>query len=367
MASSDAKSSDPTPRQLAGLVGQQRAVETIQSALTTRQIPPGWLFAGPVGVGKLTAARIAAAAANCLGNEPVSDGGLFGGPPAPAEGALPQDACGTCASCRKIAGGNHPDVRIISKAQRAAETGKRVRDLTIEQVRPLLSDLAFRPYEGRHRFFIFDDAHDLNASAQNALLKSLEEPPPSTTFVLVTDRPAALLPTVISRSRIVRFRPIPPDDAATLIARVLETSPAEARVLAAAAGGSVGRALRDDGSLYRRESRQQFLEEALGAARAGGGSLLETAEDWARRGEELPPLLHMLAAFFRDARVRGIQDPIHADLDELIASATTAGAPALDRCFAAVRTATAELRGAAQDTRLVLEHMLYEIGAALTR
>ena len=226
-----------------------------------------------------------------------------------------------CAACRKVESGNHPDVRVISKSLRQAEAGRRVRDLTIEQVRPVLSELAYAAYEGTRRVIIFDGAHDLNESAQNALLKSLEEPPPDTTFILVTDQPGRLLPTVRSRSRIVRFGPVDVALAAPLLAAQLELSEAEAQVLASTVGGSLGRALGEQGALYRRDAREAVIRDVLRAA-SSPSDIVDTAEDWSKRAEELPIVLDVLATYFRDARVV-VEDAsddqlIHRDLPHLV-------------------------------------------------
>jgi DNA polymerase-3 subunit delta' len=359
--------SDETILRFEEIVGQERAIALLQRALESGRLAHAYLFAGPEGVGKATSALAFARAANCDGGGAATpDGGLFGGsdepPPEPA--GLPTEACGECPSCRKIEHGNHPDVRIVSKALRAEEKGKRVRDLTIEQVRPLLSELAYRPYEGRRRVILLDGAHDLNASAQNALLKSLEEPPPDTTFILVTHRPGSLLPTVVSRSRIIRFGPVPAEASAPLLARKLGLEVPEARALAAAVGGSLGRALGERSHLYERSSREGTVRAVLDAASGGGTRLLDTAEEWSKQSEELPARLDIAAGFFRDAGVqRSAENPtlVHPDLRSL--SAEMDGNP--DRCFRAVRNASVEIATAAQDTRLVLEHMLAEIRTAL--
>lgn len=335
----------------ADIVGQARALELLRSEVGASRLPGCYLFVGPPGVGKFTTAFAFAAVVNCTESSKHD----------------PLDACGTCAACRKVESGNHPDVRVISKALRQAEAGRRVRDLTIEQVRPVLAELAYSAYEGTRRVIIFDGAHDLNESAQNALLKSLEEPPPDTTFILVTDQPGRLLPTVRSRSRIVRFGPVEVDLAAPLLAERLELTEAEARVLASTVSGSLGRALGEQGNLYRREAREAIIRDTLRATQSPS-DIIDTAEEWSKRAEELPIVLDVLATFFRDARI-ATESPdddtlIHRDLASTVRE-LSAPARALDACFQAVRAAATELRGAAQDRRLVLEHLLMEIGAQL--
>ena len=139
-------------------------------------MPPASIFAGPSGVGKRAAALAVAQALNCL--EPV------GG-----------DSCGTCAACTRIARGVHPDVVIVEPG----DSG----NIKIEPIRDAIDRTGFKPFEGRRRVVIVNEADAMVPQAQNALLKTLEEPPPSSIFILVTARPDSLLATV--RSRCIRL------------------------------------------------------------------------------------------------------------------------------------------------------------------
>ncbi|WP_242372729.1 DNA polymerase III subunit delta', partial [Anaeromyxobacter sp. SG26] len=215
------------------LIAQDRAVSSLRSALRRGALHHAYLFGGPEGVGKATAARLLAQAANCEA-------------PAP-EGGSRDDACGTCGPCRKIARGVHPDVlvlheeRVMAKAGRWDPKGGRApsKDIVVDQVRDVVDRrLALKRFEGRRRFVVLDPADAMNPQAQNALLKTLEEPPDDTTLVLVASSPDALLPTIRSRCLRVPFAPLP---AAAVAARLeAEGRPAgEARLAAALAGGSL--------------------------------------------------------------------------------------------------------------------------------
>ena len=121
------------------------------------------------------------------------------------------DACGACASCKRIARGVHADVLLIEPGDTGA--------IKIDQVRDAIERSAYRPFEGRRRVVILDDADAMNPDAQNALLKTLEEPPAASTFVLVTSRPDMLLPTVRSRCQRLRFGRLSPADVAAVLMR----------------------------------------------------------------------------------------------------------------------------------------------------
>ena len=138
-------------------------------------LPQSLIFAGPDGVGKRPVALAVAQRLNCLTAAPGED-----------------DACGTCSACRRIASSTHPDVVTIPGISIPGEK-------KAEAVREKIGHAAYRPFEGRHRVFIFDEADELQPVVQNVLLKTLEEPTRSSQFILITARPDGMLPTVRSR------------------------------------------------------------------------------------------------------------------------------------------------------------------------
>jgi DNA polymerase-3 subunit delta' len=304
------------------LIAQDRAVSSLRAALRRGTLHHAYLFGGPAGVGKATAARLLAQAANC--EAPVS------------EGAARDDACGTCGPCRKIGRGIHPDVlvlaeeRVMAKAGTWEPRGGRTpsKDIVVDQIREIVDRrLALRRFEGRRRFLVIDPADAMNPQAQNALLKTLEEPPPETTLVLVASSPDTLLPTIRSRCLRVAFAPIP---APALAARLVDEGRAEpdARLAAALAGGSLARARQlDAGTLA--EERDAVLAAAaldptdagawLGYAKAHGG-------DRERAGE----LCALLGLWLRDvvAAQAGSDELALGDLAEATRRAAAALAPA---------------------------------------
>ena len=163
--------------------GQDRVVERLRRAMTSERVPHAYLFAGPAGVGKHTTAVALAAAMNCER--------------APGEG------CGECATCERIGAGLHPDVVTLER-QGASQT------VPIEVIRTrVIPALGMAPHEARARFFLIEEATSLLGPAANALLKTLEEPPARTHFVLATASVGELLPTIRSRCQRVSFQPLP--------------------------------------------------------------------------------------------------------------------------------------------------------------
>lgn len=219
--------------------GQQQVLDLIARAAVRGTLPPSLIFAGPDGVGKRMAAKALAQLLNCL--TPRME---------------PPDACGECASCKRIARGVHADVLVLEPG----DTGT----IKIDPVREAIERAAYRPFEGRKRVLIIDQADALNPDAQNALLKTLEEPPPSSLFVLVTSRPDTLLVTVRSRCQRLRFGRLSPGDVAAVLIKKFDFSPAKAQAAAAMADGSVEAALETEA-------------EDAAAARAAAAELLEGA------------------------------------------------------------------------------------------
>ena len=164
------------------IVGHQRIVELLGRSIARQSLPPSLIFGGPSGAGKRATATAVAQAVNCLSPMALPDGNGV-------------DACGRCAACTRVARGVHPDVLSVEPG----ESGS----IKIEQVRDAIERSGYRPFEGRRRVVIVDQADALVVAAQHALLKTLEEPPPSSIFILVTPRPDVLLPTV--RSRCIRL------------------------------------------------------------------------------------------------------------------------------------------------------------------
>ena len=196
-------------------------LELLARAIARGTLPPSLIFAGPEGIGKRLTATALAQALNCDRPIDSADGG--------------RDACGECGACRRIARGVHADILVIEPG----DSG----NIKLDQVREAIDRSAYRPFEGRRRLVVIDDADALMPEAQNALLKTLEEPPPASVFVLITNRPDVLLPTVRSRCQRLRFGPLTPGEVADVLIRDHEVAPADAHAAAAAADGSVGRAL----------------------------------------------------------------------------------------------------------------------------
>ena len=208
------------------IVGQDRAVGQFLDALSTRRLHHAWLIAGPRGVGKASFARAAAKRVLADAAGPASAPGLHVGDDHP--------------TARLLAAGSHPDFRLLERLENP-KTGNLSRNISVDQVRGLGDMLGVTPSMSPWRAIAIDSADDLEASAANALLKMLEEPPANTIFFLVAHAPGRLLPTIRSRCRRLDFEPLGDDAMTSLLSSLIPGG--NVGDLVRLAGGSPGRAL----------------------------------------------------------------------------------------------------------------------------
>jgi DNA polymerase III subunit delta' len=257
--------------------GHRLVLELLSSAVERGAVPQSLLFTGPDGVGKRLTALALAQAINCTER------------PRP---------CGKCNSCRKIARGVHPDVLVIEPG----DTGS----IKVEEIRDAIGRSAYRPFEGHRRVTIIDEADALVPNAQDALLKTLEEPPSGSIFVLVTARPDALLPTIPSRCYRLRFGRLAEAEVAEILREHHGWSVSDALAAAALADGSVGAALevRTEEAADARESAVELLR-GVASARTTPNNRLEHGRALAGGAErdELVRRLRAAASMLRDMRV----------------------------------------------------------------
>jgi DNA polymerase-3 subunit delta' len=320
---------------LAGIVGQAAAVGRLQEALTGKRMPHAFIFAGPEGIGRRTTAIAFAATLLCesplVGDAPAaSPGGSAAGDGAAGPGGEParagfRRACGRCDDCRMIDADCHADLHLIRKElaayhDDAAVRERKMQELGIDVIRSFLIARAHRAAaRGRGKVFIVLEAELLSDEAQNALLKTLEEPPPGVTILLVCEQPDRLLPTTLSRCAMVRFSLLPGQFVRGKLAEA-GVGGAEAAFWAAFTGGSLGRAQKLAArGLYEVKREALDLVSSAGAA-AVGDYLRKAAEKLAATlageakqadGGELAAtvatrraagtILELLAGAFRDA------------------------------------------------------------------
>ncbi len=303
----------------ADIIGQEAASASLRASVKNEAVPQAYLFVGPESVGKMRAAAEMAKTLCCLNR-------ALGG----------DDACDTCVNCTRIEADQHPDVR------RIAPDGEQTKiwQLWTRSGHPpgALETLHFAPVAAPRRIFIIERAETLNEEAANSLLKALEEPPPYAHFILCAPSQSGVLPTILSRCQVVRFRQVATGVIAGALAARRGLSPTEAGVLSAYAGGAPGRAFRLADVPELREQRAALLEiaarigetERIGAFRLAE-DLRGAAKTKIKKGDEdgdsertargdIVRAVDVLTAWYRDLlslSLRGNDAPIvHEELRE---------------------------------------------------
>ncbi len=235
------------PQRFADLIGQPHVARGLSGAISSDRVGHAYLFTGARGVGKTSAARIFAKALECTSAGTAASGS--------SSGSYAAEPCNTCEMCQAISAGQDVDVVEIDAASNRG----------IDEIRQLRQNAAVRPARGRYKIYIIDEVHMLTREAFNALLKTLEEPPPHVKFVLCTTEPEKLPITILSRCQRFDFLTV---EATAIEARLAEIAAAEGLAIDAAAVRLVAR--RANGSM--RDS-QSLLEQLLGAAAAADGTI----------------------------------------------------------------------------------------------
>ena len=244
------------PQKFSDVRGQPHAVRALSNAISAEKVHHAWLFAGTRGVGKTTLARLLAAALNC-------------------EADAAPEPCGECGSCVSIQEGSFVDLMEVDAASRTK----------VEQTRELLENVQYAPTEGRCKIYLIDEAHMLSASSFNALLKTLEEPPPHVKFLLATTEPRRLPVTVLSRCLQINLRAMDSDTIVGQLAAIckgeeVNAEPGALARIARAAGGSMRDAL-------------SLLDQAIAY---GADAVRETDVADMLGGADQPSIVHLLNA-----------------------------------------------------------------------
>jgi DNA polymerase-3 subunit delta' len=275
------------------LIGNDEVKESLRRLISGRRIPGSMLFTGDEGIGKKLFALELAKALNCRQRKGV-------------------EACDECSSCKRISRSTFPpftsdddnkERMIWSEHADVAMIRAHKQIIRVKPMRELEREANFRPFEGVARVFIVEDADLMNEAASNALLKTLEEPPPGSHLILTTTNPTALLATIRSRCQIIRFAPIASEEVEKFLIEQKNLSSEDARLLARTAQGSIGRALAGDVETYR--DRRDMMLGVLRVLTLTNDrvDLLHAAEDLAaaKDRQEYEQRLDVLEVLIRDA------------------------------------------------------------------
>jgi DNA polymerase-3 subunit delta' len=322
------------------IVGHSKQLETLRLALAHGRLHHAYLFVGAAGLGKKTIGLSLAKAIHCS----VASG----------------DFCGECADCVRIQAGNHPDVRLIEPL-----AGKK--EISIQQIRELEKELNLRSFSGNKKIVILDPATLMNLSAQNALLKTLEEPPNDSLLILIAASVGELLPTLRSRCLRVSFAPLTLDQVAAFLVSQKKVPVEEAKLLAAMSKGSLEAvAAVDSQELLAR--RHRWIVLLLRVASGDHRTAAETAEALAGNKEESLRFLEWAESWYRDLLVYTVtqnqQDVVNVDMLPQVEqlAATVELEHLLAQIAEAKRAVVAIQRNL--NRRMVLENLLLYAGEA---
>lgn len=253
--------------------GHDWAVAHLQQSMAYERIRHGYLIVGAESVGKETLARQFAMALNCTDPD--------------------RKPCGQCSACRRIATGNHPDVLYT---QRDSETSP----LKIEELRLMMQKLALKPFEARYRIAVFRDFDTAQPRAQDALLKTLEEPAPHAILILLAKSLEPVLPTITSRSQVIHLRPAAVQTVYETLTELFNADEDRARLLAHLSAGRMGwaiNALNNEEVLGQRAGAFDLLINILGMTRV---ERFKQSDDLSKDKAALITLLELWLSFWRD-------------------------------------------------------------------
>ena len=326
-------------------VGHDSAVEGLERAIAYGRLAHSYLIVGPESIGKTTLALDLARAANCLSD------------------VVP---CGECRQCERISAELHPDVRLIQLG--VSRSGRPRTLISIDQVREVQREASLRPYEGRHRVFIFEEAGRLSDEAANSLLKTLEEPPDDVILILLSTDAGAMLPTILSRCRRIDLRPAPTEAIVELLTGGAESNEEQILEIVAMAAGRVGWAVRaaEDPSLLQQVwDVLDTVETIVAAPLTGRFEYAETlASRFAGDRDGVYQELKIWLSWWRDALLTFHQKPEHVtNVSRADAIADISGRLTSDSISKAAKTVmrTSYLLRRNVAPRLALEEMMLRL------
>lgn len=254
------------------LLGNDRVKDELRQSLKRGQGAHFYLISGPEGSGRRTLARLLAAALMCEGPEPL---------------------CGACEGCRKVLSGVHPDFITVDDPDK--------KTVPVDLIRQARADIYIQPNEGKRKIYLFPRGQDMGLPSQNALLKILEEPPSYGVFLLITDNPERLLPTVRSRCRPLKLQPLPEEILRQELGKRCPQASREAITAAIArSGGYLGQACGLlEGSTGLSQQTLDFVEAFRRRDTMALVKVLVPMEKWKR--DQLIPTLQQWAAILQEA------------------------------------------------------------------
>jgi len=298
------------------ILGHDRQKDILRRAVDSGRLAHAYLFEGPEGIGKRLMALALVRAVFC------QDG----------------NGCGSCCACRKVDHHNHPDLHLLEPDGTS---------IKIEQTRGLQKELSYRPLEAPKKVCLIDGAEKMNPAAGNSLLKTLEEPTGDALLILLTARPEGVLSTIRSRCQRLPFGRLPQEKLRQVLLERLGVDETQGHILAALSEGSFKKALGKDRDLYI-EGRRTLLKSLTALSAGSVIPLFDLAHELAEQKEQLPEILEMFQAFYRDLLLfhhgRPEQELVNIDLmDKIRRTAGRETVPTLLRKLDAIAASRRQL------------------------
>jgi len=356
-----------------GIVGHERAIQTLQGGIATGRLAHAYLFVGPPQIGKTTLALALARALNCLAPDPPCGDhtrDLTLGPD-------PVTGREECIACARIRRGTHPDIWFIAPEEDVAchapgqvgvvEGRRRIRQdlISIDDIRAMQRGVALAPLEGRCKVVIIAGAEHMTTEAANALLKTLEEPPDHVILALTTTDTVLLLPTIVSRCQVVPLARLSRSQVEAALRERWGAEPAQAHLLAALSGGRLGwavTALQDPAILTERQESLKLLAQALGGGPAQRLAMAgELAQGFAQRRAEVTTMLQVWLGWARDLWLTSLGCPERiVNIDQQTNLKDQAGPVGIEAAHSLIQSLRDTLRQLDQNVnpRLALEVLL---------
>lgn len=319
------------------IIGHQRQLEILRSAISNGRLHHAYLFLGSEGIGKRMIAIALSKAIHCVGSN--------------------QDYCGGCVECTRITNGNHPDVRLIEPLADKKE-------ISIQQIRELQRELNYRSFSGKRKIAIIDPAILMNLSAQNALLKTLEEPPVDSLTVLIATNAGGLLPTLRSRCLSLSFAPLPSAQVAAFLESQRGIQADEAKFLAAMSMGSIGAAANLDKDELM-EKRRIWLSILMSLKVGDYNAAVVAAEALSGNRDEVLEFLKWAETWYRDLLVYSVtqrpDDLVNLDMQSQVEEQTTESS--IDHTLSVISQTAGASAGIQRNLnrRMVLEKFLFVV------
>ena len=256
------------------IIGQESIKKHLQTAIKTGNLSHAYIINGEYGSGRQTIASALAKTIQCQSKTDDTD------------------ACGVCTSCKQAESHNHPDIKYITHDKTS---------ISVNDIREQLNnDISIKPYSSEYKIYIIPDANKMTEQAQNALLKTIEEPPVYAIIILLTENCDSLLPTIRSRCVTLTMNPIEKDKICTYLENKFQLEPEQAQIAANYCQGNIGKAIRFASSSDFIEMKNQVLKLLKNLDSMDIASIIDTIKEFSTHKNDINDYLDLMLLWYRD-------------------------------------------------------------------